>query len=158
MSEVELKRRIGWFHGIGYTWGVMVGGGIFVAPVAVLSGTGSVSLSLILWLLGGIYYSIFTIAYIELGTTLPGNGENYHYLDKIFGSFSSFSFMWMHSLILRPSSDAIKCVIFSNYMLELAFPVCTSPWHAKTLIALAVICKYLCNMVGKPKNPLLLKL
>lgn len=48
-----------------------IGSGIFTVPPKVLSGTGSVGASLLLWLAGGIIILCAVLSWLELGLTIP---------------------------------------------------------------------------------------
>ena len=56
----KLKREVGLLSGIGMIIGTMIGSGIFVSPGGVLQRSGSVLISLLVWLLGGITASFGT--------------------------------------------------------------------------------------------------
>lgn len=48
-----------------------IGSGIFTVPPKVLSGTGSIGASLLLWLTGGIIILCAVLCWLELGLTIP---------------------------------------------------------------------------------------
>ena len=52
--------------------GLMIGSGIFSTPAKILKLSGSVGMSLILWLVGGLLTLCGTLCYVELGTMMVG--------------------------------------------------------------------------------------
>lgn len=54
-EEITLKPKMTLVNGITVIVGSIIGSGIFVSPTGVLKETGSVNMSLIVWVLSGIY-------------------------------------------------------------------------------------------------------
>lgn len=54
-EEITLKPKMTLLNGITVIVGSIIGSGIFVSPTGVLKETGSVNMSLIVWVLSGIY-------------------------------------------------------------------------------------------------------
>lgn len=68
MSDSHEKNKIGFFGAVSYIVGTIIGSGIFVSPTSILKRTGSVGLSLCVWLLSGLFTIIAGMVYVELGT------------------------------------------------------------------------------------------
>ena len=62
----------------------VVGTGIFATPSAILALSGSVGLSLFIWLVGMLIAGAGTAVYLEFGTALPKNGGEKNYLEFVF--------------------------------------------------------------------------
>ncbi|KAJ6785469.1 hypothetical protein PWT90_01179 [Aphanocladium album] len=62
----------------------MIGTGIFSAPAAVFSATGSVGISLMMWFVGGILAFCGLSVYLELGLAMPRSGGEKNYLERIY--------------------------------------------------------------------------
>ncbi len=68
MTDTHEKNKIGFIGATSYIVGTIIGSGIFVSPTAILKQTGSVGLSLCVWLLSGLFTVVSGMVYVELGT------------------------------------------------------------------------------------------
>lgn len=66
-ESVRLKRKLGVFEGVAVIIGCVVGSGIFVSPKGVLLYSGSIGLSLAVWVASGILSMIGALCFAELG-------------------------------------------------------------------------------------------
>ena len=53
-DKVKLRRQVGLFSGIALIVGTMIGSGIFISPGGVLLRSGSVAMSLLVWIMCGV--------------------------------------------------------------------------------------------------------
>ncbi|XP_012934927.1 Y+L amino acid transporter 2-like [Aplysia californica] len=135
---IVLQQKLSLVNGITVIVGSIIGSGIFVSPRGVLAGSGSVGMSLIVWLLSGIYSMIGAYCYAELGTSIVRSGADYAYIFEAFGPFLAFLRLWVECMIVRPCSQAIVALTFAAYVIEPLFPDCEQPDVAVRL--LAVVC------------------
>ncbi|KAH9941207.1 amino acid transporter [Epithele typhae] len=78
------KRQLGLTSTASLIFNRVIGTGIFATPSVILRSSGSVGLSLVMWLLGAAVALCGTAVYMELGTGLPRNGGEKNYLEFIY--------------------------------------------------------------------------
>lgn len=139
-NAIRLKRQISLFNGCAIIIGVIVGSGIFVSPKGVLIESGSVGLSLFIWLLSGAFAMMGAFIYAELGTCIPKSGGDYAYINEAFGPLPAFLFLWAALVIINPTSNAIMSLTFAQYTLQPFFEGCEIPDSALRLLAASMIC------------------
>ena len=78
--------------------------GIFVSPKGVLLFTGSVGMSIVVWIAAGLLSLTGAMCYAELGTSIPGSGGTYLYLNRAFGPVMAF--LYLYTAIIIAAYDA----------------------------------------------------
>ncbi len=139
--KLELKKNVTVLHGLGLIVGTIIASGIFISPSGVISNTGSVGVSLIVWLACGIFASLGALCYSELGTAIPKQGAEYHYLYTAFGPVPAFLFAWTGILVIRPAAVAGVSMVFGSYVTKPFYPDCDPPVHLVKLCAFSCIGK-----------------
>jgi len=92
------------------TCGTVIGSGIFLTPGGVLRNSGSVGVSMLVWLGGGILTLLGALTYAELGCSRPGAGGLYAYLRDAFGPIAAFTFGWTLFVVIASGSAATLAV------------------------------------------------
>ncbi|KAK4302863.1 hypothetical protein Pmani_025088 [Petrolisthes manimaculis] len=136
----KLKKELGLLEGVAIILGIIIGSGIFISPKGVLEETGSVGMSLVVWIMCGLLSMVGALCYAELGTSIPKSGGDYAYINTAFGSLPSFLFLWDANLIFVPTTNAIMGLTFAKYVIQPFFPGCEMPEAAIRLIAALAIC------------------
>ncbi|XP_065934469.1 b(0,+)-type amino acid transporter 1 isoform X3 [Magallana gigas] len=137
-TGIKLRRNVGLISGTSVIVGTIIGSGIFISPKGVLQETGSVGLSLVVWAAGGMLSLMGALSYAELGTLISKSGAEYHYLMAALGRVVAFLFAWTKVIILTPSSLAIICLTFAEYVMSL-IEFCGEPQIPKKMIAALAI-------------------
>lgn len=147
MNELEVKAApkpsLSVFDAVALIVGIVVGAGIFKTPSLVAQNTGSSSVFLLVWLLGGVISLIGALCYAELSTTYPNAGGDYYYFTRAFGKALAFLYAWARLAVIQTGSIALLAFIFGDYLSQL-LPVANSAVYA----ALAVILFTGLNLVG----------
>lgn len=145
-GAIRLKPEMTLLNGCTVIVGSIIGSGIFVAPKGVLLQTGSVGLSLVIWILSGVYSLIGAFCFAELGCMIPKSGADYAYIMTSFGPFMAFIRLWIECMIVRPTSQAIVALTFALYTLRPIYPDCEPPIVAVKF--LAVVCILILTFVN----------
>lgn len=139
-DKFELRKKIGLWRGVAVIAGTVVGSGIFVSPVGVLAGSnGSVGVSLLLWVACGLFSALAALCYAELGTTIRESGSEFAYLNAGYGGPLAFMYIICFVLIISPTADAAKAIVFGTYLAAPFYPGCDPPESAIKFAAAASI-------------------
>jgi APA family basic amino acid/polyamine antiporter len=93
-SDGKLLRILGVGFGIAVSIGGTVGVGILRTPGIVAAYLPSISILMIVWVIGGIYALFGTFCVVELGTKYPKAGGWYVYAQNAFGNYPGFLIGW----------------------------------------------------------------
>jgi basic amino acid/polyamine antiporter, APA family len=97
--------------------GSVIGSGIFRTPGPILRQVdGSVGLSLLVWLVGGVLSLLGALTYAELAAANPEAGGLYCYIRDAFGRLSAFLYGWCLFLVIASGSVAALARAFSEYL------------------------------------------
>ncbi|KAL8559421.1 hypothetical protein ACOMHN_045218 [Nucella lapillus] len=153
-SGLTMVKSLGLVGGSSMIIGSIIGSGIFISPKGVLESTGSVALSIIVWVLSGVIALFGALSYAELGTLMGKSGGEYQYLREAFGNGVAFLFAWTTIMVIRPAGNAIICLTFAQYTSSLS-SVCGTPQipvkltAALALVTLTVINSYSTRLAAR---------
>lgn len=102
-TSVELSRSLGLWSALALVIGTVIGSGIFFKQASVLQLTGSTSLALLAWLLGGLITLADGLTLSEIGAQIPHTGGLYQYMNHIYGKFWGFMSGWMQVIVYAPA-------------------------------------------------------
>lgn len=138
-AKMQLKRNIGYFEGVSFIIGSIVGAGIFVSPTGVLKySLLNVGVALTIWTASGLVSLMGALCYAELGTALPFCGGEYSHIKRGLGSLPAFVFIWT-STFAKPASNAARALLFAEYATQPFYGICPPPDVLKKCLALAVL-------------------
>ncbi|KAE9964973.1 hypothetical protein BLS_007935 [Venturia inaequalis] len=114
------RRQIGTVSAVFLIFNRMVGTGIFATPSSIFSLSGSVGLSLFMWVAGSLIALSGMLVYMEFGTGLPRNGGEKNYLEYVFRKprFLVTTSYAMYVVLLGWAGS--NSVVFGEYMLNAA--------------------------------------
>ncbi|XP_057618469.1 B(0,+)-type amino acid transporter 1 [Chionomys nivalis] len=138
-KTTSLQKEVGLISGICIIVGTIIGSGIFISPKSVLANTESVGPCLIIWAACGILATLGALCFAELGTMITKSGGEYPYLMEAFGPIPAYLFSWTSLIVMKPSSFAIICLSFSEYVCAAFYSGCNPPNLVVKLLAAAAI-------------------
>ncbi|RYP61636.1 hypothetical protein DL771_010055 [Monosporascus sp. 5C6A] len=114
------KRQIGIFSAIFLIFNRVIGTGIFATPGAILSLSGSVGLSLFIWVAGMLIAAAGTAVYLEFGTAIPKNGGEKNYLEYVYRKPKFLTTGLYTGYVVLLGWAASNSVVFGEYILHAA--------------------------------------
>ncbi len=116
--------------------GSVIGSGIFRTPGPILRQVGgSISLSFLVWIVGGVLSLLGALTYAELAARNPEAGGLYCYIRDAFGRPSAFLYGWCLFLVIASGSVAALARAFSEYFAKV-LPISSG---MQTIVAVVVI-------------------
>ncbi|KAM4554518.1 cystine/glutamate transporter [Odontesthes bonariensis] len=125
--KVELGKKVTLLRGISIIIGTIIGAGIFISPKGILKHSGSVGMSLMVWIACGVLSLFGALSYAELGTCIKKSGGHYTYIMEAFGPQMAFIRLWADLIAIRPAAMAVISLAFGQYILEPLFMPCDIP-------------------------------
>lgn len=107
----ELLKNIGFFDAMMMVVGIVIGSGIFFKTSTVLKLSGSPTMSILAWVLGGVIAMASALTISEMATAIPKTGGLFVYLRELFGEKTAFLFGWVQSAIYNPGVTAALSII-----------------------------------------------
>ncbi|XP_058385063.1 B(0,+)-type amino acid transporter 1 isoform X2 [Diceros bicornis minor] len=138
-KSTTLQKEVGLISGICIIVGTIIGSGIFISPKSVLRNTEAVGPCLIIWTACGILATLGALCFAELGTMITKSGAEYPYLMEAFGPIPAYLFSWTSLFVIKPSSFAIICLSFSEYVAAPFYSGCEPPQVVVKFLAAAAI-------------------
>jgi basic amino acid/polyamine antiporter, APA family len=127
------------------TVGMILGALIFKAPSTVAGATGTTTLFLLAWILGGVASLCGALVYAELASRRPHTGGEYTFLRDGWGGGVGFAFGWARMTVIQPSAIAAVGFVFGDYASEI---LRLGDKSAAIWCALAVVILTLLNFAG----------
>jgi APA family basic amino acid/polyamine antiporter len=133
---MQKEKQINIVGGVSILAGIMIGSGIFFLGGQILERSqGSLWLSLIAWVIGGIITLFSGLSYAELGSLFPENGGYYIYLKEGYNKKVAFLSGFMNLVLSSSGSIALLAILFSQVMSNI-FPELSS---IVSIVAIAAI-------------------
>ena len=95
--------------------GAIIGVGIFFTPSRVALMTGSGTLSLLAWAIGGVIALCGAMAFAELGAKYHDSGAQYRVLRDSYGPFPAYLFVFCNTTAIECGSICIMALLCARY-------------------------------------------
>src|ERR1700733_5254631 len=119
--------------------GSVIGSGIFLTPSLILQLLdGSVGLSLLVWIVGGILSLLGALTYAELAASNPEAGGLYCYIRDGFGRLPAFLYGWCLFLIIGPGTIAALTRAFDLHLMEV-LPIPPNGSTIRGILLIAIV-------------------
>ena len=115
-NSPKLDRQLGLFDSTMMVVGIVIGSGIFMTTGLMADALPSVSLILIVWLLGGLQMLAGALTYAELSAAMPKAGGQYVYLREAYGSLPAFLFGWVAFIAYLTGINAAIAVAVAEHL------------------------------------------
>ncbi|KAI9730951.1 MAG: hypothetical protein M1818_008026 [Claussenomyces sp. TS43310] len=114
------RRQIGVVSAIFLIFNRMIGTGIFATPSGIFALSGSVGLSLFIWVAGMLIAAAGLATYMEFGTGLPRNGGEKNYLEYVFRKPKFLVTSMYATYVVLLGWAGSNSVVFGEYILNAA--------------------------------------
>src|SRR5262245_37928570 len=101
--------------GASFLIGIVIGIGIFRTPSLVATFTGSETLFIAAWALGGVIMLAGALCYAELGSAHPNAGGEYHFLARAYGTDVGVLFAWARCTVIQTGAIAAVAFVYADY-------------------------------------------
>jgi APA family basic amino acid/polyamine antiporter len=119
--------------------GSVIGSGIFLSPGPILRQVnGSVGLSMLVWVTGGVMSLLGALTYAELAAANPEAGGLYCYIRDGFGRLPAFLYGWCLFLVISAATIAALARAFSRYLAEV-IPLTAAESNTAAVLMIAVV-------------------
>lgn len=135
-TKPELKRLLTLMDATMINVGSIIGSGIFLVPATVALLTGSLSLMLGVWILGGIISLFGALSIAELGASMPRAGGQFVYLKEAYGPVWGYLYGWSAVAVINTASIAAVGVAIAEY---LGFFILFSPGEEKIAAIILIL-------------------
>ncbi len=110
---------MGFFTALSTVMGTVIGAGVFFKAASVAEVTGSVSLHMLSWFLGGIISVCAGLTGAELAAAIPETGGMVKYIERTYGQTAAFLLGWAQVVIYFPANVAALSIIFGTQFVNL---------------------------------------
>ncbi|MGV0169038.1 APC family permease [Furfurilactobacillus sp. WILCCON 0119] len=118
-TNTGLKKTIGFFPALSTVMGTVIGTGVFFKAAAVTESTGTASLAMLAWFLGGVITICAGLTGAELAAAFPETGGLTRYIEHTYGGFWGFLAGWAQAIIYFPANVAAIAIAFGTQFANL---------------------------------------
>lgn len=136
--QFDDSRKLGITSSVFVILNKMIGTGIFSTPSGIFAATGSVGVSLFLWVIGGILTFAGLSAFVEFGLAIPRSGGEKNYLERVYRHPRLLATCVLMSQMILLGFSSGNSLAFGRYCLFASGSSVADGWQARG-IAIACI-------------------
>jgi len=141
----DLKRQLGLLDATMINVGTIIASAIFLVPSEIAAQLHASSLTILVWVVGGVVSLLGALSVSELGAAMPKAGGQYVYLTRAYGPVWGYLFGWTSGVVINPASIAAIAVAFATY---LGFFVPLGPGAVKLVAVGSIVALTALNCIG----------
>jgi APA family basic amino acid/polyamine antiporter len=119
---MSIKPKLTTFDATMIVVSLVIGIGIFRTPAIVASTTGTTTLFLTAWLLGGIFSFFGALTFAEIGSRFTRPGAYYKVVADCYHPAAAFMLNWANVIIVNTAGSAAVAIIGAEYLTPILFP------------------------------------
>ena len=112
----ELKRQLTLLDATMINVGTIIASAIFIVPAEIAMRLEATSLTVLVWVIGGIVSLLGALSIAELAAALPEAGGAYVYLREAYSPLWGWLYGWANGIVINPASIAAIAVGFAGYV------------------------------------------
>ena len=148
-KEARPLKTLSVVAGAAFIIGIVIGIGIFRTPSLVANFTGSGTLFIAAWALGGVIMLAGALCYAELGSAHPNAGGEYHFLSRAYGPSVGVLFAWARCTVIQTGAIAAVAFVYADYASNI-IPLGAYGAAIHAVLALVVLTSV--NLIGTPQG------
>lgn len=111
-----LKRQLTLLDATMINVGTIIASAIFIVPAQIAQGLEVTSLTVLVWVVGGIVSIVGALSIAELAAAMPEAGGAYVYLREAYSPVWGWLYGWANGIVINPASIAAIAVGFAGYV------------------------------------------
>ncbi len=112
----DLKRQLGLFDATMINVGTIIASAIFIVPAQIALQLHATSLTVAVWVVGGIVSLLGALSIAELAAAMPEAGGGFAYLREAYSPVWGWLYGWANGVVINPASIAAIAVGFAGYL------------------------------------------
>ncbi|MCX7670501.1 MAG: amino acid permease, partial [Anaerolineae bacterium] len=112
----RLQQRLRLFDAVTIVAGSMIGSAIFFGLSIMAQWVQTPGILIGLWVFGGVFTILGTMAFGELAGMFPHAGGQYVYLREAYSEFWGFLFGWTQFMVVQTGFNAAVAIAFAKYL------------------------------------------
>lgn len=141
----DLKRQLGLLDATMINVGTIIASAIFIVPAEIATQLHATSLTVAVWIVGGIVSLLGALSIAELAAAMPEAGGGFVYLREAYSPVWGWLYGWANGIVINPASIAAIAVGFAGYVGHF---VLLDAWGIKAVAIASIIGLTVLNTLG----------